>query len=109
MLLPAAQWGEKRGTMTNSERLVVCSDKFLTPPGEAKPYWWIFTQVAKVMGYKRDFDFRTHEEIWDEYRLSTAGTPCDQMGMTNERLEKTSLQWPCPNPRHPGTLRQIYT
>ena len=106
VLFPAAQWGEKRGTMTNSERLVVRSDKFLTPPGEAKSDWWIFTQVAKVMGYKRDFDFRNHEEIWDEYRLLTAGTPCDQMGMTNERLANTSLRWPCPNPRHPGTLRR---
>ena len=106
VLLPAAQWGEKRGTMTNSERLVVRSEKFLEPPGEAKPDWWIFSQIAKVMGYKRDFDFHNHEEIWDEYRLLTAGTPCDQMGMTNERLEKTSLRWPCPNPRHPGTLRR---
>ncbi len=106
VLLPAAQWGEKCGTMTNSERLVVRSDKFLDPPGEAKPDWWIFSQIAKVMGFKRDFDFHNHEEIWDEYRLLTAGTPCDQIGMTNERLEKTSLRWPCPNPRHPGTLRR---
>lgn len=106
VLLPAAQWGEKRGTMTNSERLVVRSEKFLDPPGEAKPDWWIFSQVAKVMGYKRDFDFHNHEEIWDEYRFLTAGTPCDQMGMTNERLKTTSLRWPCPNPRHPGTLRR---
>ncbi|MYB65931.1 nitrate reductase [Candidatus Poribacteria bacterium] len=106
VLLPAAQWGEKSGTMTNSERLVVRSDKFLEPPGEAKPDWWIFSQIAKVLGYKRDFDFHNHEEIWDEYRLLTAGTPCDQMGMTNERLKTTSLRWPCPHPRHPGTLRR---
>ena len=106
VLLPAAQWGEKRGTMTNSERLVVRSEKFLEPPGDAKPDWWIFSQIAKVMGYKHDFDFHNHEEIWDEYRLLTAGTPCDQMGMTNERLKTTSLRWPCPNPRHPGTLRR---
>lgn len=106
VVLPAAQWGEKRGTMTNSERLVVRSDKLLDPPGDAKPDWWIFSQIAKVMGFKRDFDFHNHEEIWDEYRLLTAGTPCDQMGMTNERLEKTSLRWPCPNPRHPGTRRR---
>ena len=106
VLLPAAQWGEKQGTMTNSERLVVRSDQFLTPPGEAKPDWWIFTQVARAMGFKRNFDFYTAEEIWDEYRLLTAGTPCDQMGMTNERLAKTSLQWPCPHPRHPGTARR---
>ena len=106
VLLPAAQWGEKRGTMTNSERLVVRNDRFLDPPGEAKPDWWIFSQIAQVMGYKHDFDFHNHEEIWDEYRMLTAGTPCDQMGMTNERLKTTSLRWPCPNPRHPGTLRR---
>ena len=96
VILPAAQWGEKQGTMTNSERLVVRSEQFLTPPGEAKPDWWIFTQVARAMGFKRNFDFYTPEEVWDEYRLLTAGTPCDQMGMTNERLAKTSLRWPCP-------------
>ena len=106
VILPAAQWGEKQGTMTNSERLVVRSDQFLTPPGEAMPDWWIFTQVARAMGFKRNFDFYTPEEVWDEYRLLTAGTPCDQMGMTNERLAKTSLRWPCPHPRHPGTPRR---
>ncbi len=106
VLLPAAQWGEKSGTMTNSERLVVRSDKFLEPPGEAKPDWWIFTQIAQVMGFKRDFDFRNLSEIWDEYRLLTAGTPCDQMGMTNDRLEKMSLRWPCPHTGHPGTHRR---
>ncbi len=106
VLLPAAQWGEKTGTMTNSERLVVRSDGFLTPPGEAEPDWWIFAQVARAMGFKRSFDFQAAEEIWDEYRMLTAGTPCDQMGMTNARLEKTSLRWPCPHPRHPGTQRR---
>ena len=106
VILPAAQWGEKQGTMTNSERLVVRSEQFLTPPSEAMPDWWIFTQVARAMGFKRNFDFYTPEEVWDEYRLLTAGTPCDQMGMTNERLAKTSLRWPCPHPRHPGTPRR---
>ena len=106
VLLPAAQWGEKRGTMTNSERLVVRSEQFLTPPGEAKPDWWIFAQVAKAMGFKQSFDFHSMEEIWDEYRMLTAGTPCDQRGMTNKRLAKTPLRWPCPHPRHPGTLRR---
>lgn len=106
VLLPAAQWGEKIGTMTNSERLVVRSEQFLTPPGEAMPDWWVFAQVARAMGFKQSFDFPSSEAVWDEYRLLTAGTPCDQVGMTNERLAKTSLRWPCPHPRHPGTLRR---
>ena len=106
VLLPAAQWGEKIGTMTNSERLVVRSEQFLTPPGEAMPDWWIFAQVAKAIGFKQSFDFHSSEAVWDEYRMLTAGTPCDQLGMTNERLAKTSLRWPCPHPRHPGTLRR---
>ena len=50
------------------------------------------------MGFKRHFDFYTAEEVWDEYRLMTAGTPCDQMGMTNERLAKTSLRWALSSP-----------
>jgi len=105
ILLPVAQWGEKVGTMTNSERLVVRSEKFLEPPGEAQPDWWIVSQVARAMRFN-GFDFSSAEAVWDEYRWLTAGTPCDQAGMTNERLAQGPLRWPCPHPKHPGTTRR---
>ncbi len=105
VVLPAAQWGEKCGTMTNSERLVIRSEKLLEPPGEARPDWWIAARVAREMGFT-GFDFERIEEIWDEYRPLTRGTPCDQWGMTNERLQRGPLRWPCPDESHPGTARR---
>jgi anaerobic selenocysteine-containing dehydrogenase len=105
VLLPAAQWGEKVGTMTNSERLVLRSVKFLDPPGEARPDWWIAAEVARAMGLD-GFGFSSAEEVWDEFRRLTAGTPCDMVGMLNPRLEKGPLRWPCPHPQHPGTERR---
>ncbi|MEM1211775.1 MAG: nitrate reductase [Planctomycetota bacterium] len=105
VLLPAAQWGEKSGTMTNSERLVMFSEKLIDAPGEAKPDWWVFAKVAKAMGFA-GFDFASSAEVWDEYRKLTAGTLCDQSGMTRQRLEDRPLRWPCPTPSHPGTARR---
>ena len=53
MLLPAAAWGEKDGTVTNSERRISRQRPFLPLPGEAKPDWWIVAQVAQRMGFAR--------------------------------------------------------
>lgn len=105
VLLPAAQWGEKVGTMTNSERLVVRSEKFLEPPGSARPDWWIVAEVGRAMGFE-GFGFGSEEAVWDEFRRLTAGTPCDMAGMLNDRLRKEPLRWPCPHPQHPGTERR---
>ncbi|MEM6391751.1 MAG: nitrate reductase [Planctomycetota bacterium] len=108
VLLPAAQWGEKSGTMTNSERLVMFSEKLIEPPGEAKPDWWVFAKIGRAMGFD-GFDFVTSAEVWDEYRKLTAGTLCDQAGMTRQRLEDAPLRWPCPTADHPGTARRYTT
>lgn len=105
-VLPAAQWIERDCTMTNSERMVTRNARLADPPGEAKPDWWIFSEVARYMGFS-GFDYEGIEQIWDEYRLLTVGRPCDQMGMTNERLAIESLQWPCPSEDHPGTRRRF--
>src|SRR5258706_663758 len=105
VLFPAAQWIEKTGTMTNSERRVIRTHQLATPPGDAKPDWWIFSRMAQAMGYP-GFDFECIEPIWDEYRTLTAGRPCDQYGITNERLKTETLQWPCPADDHPGTARR---
>ncbi len=104
-VLPTAQWIEKECTMTNSERRVTRNMKLAEPPAAAKPDWWIFSQVAQAMGYA-GFDFTDNRQIWDEYRQLTAGRPCDQAGMTNERLLEGPLQWPCPTADHPGTPRR---
>src|SRR6185437_7241392 len=71
VLLPAAAWGEKDGTVTNSERRISRQRAFLKLPGEAMPDWWIIREVATRMGFGRDFGYRAAHEIFDEHaRLS---------------------------------------
>jgi assimilatory nitrate reductase catalytic subunit len=67
VLLPAAAWGEKDGTVTNSERRISRQRAFLPLPGEAKPDWWIVTQVAKRMGFANAFAYRNAADIFREH------------------------------------------
>ena len=70
ILLPAQGWGEKDGTVTNSERRISRQRNFLLAPGEARPDWLILSQVAQRMGY-RGFDFDGAHAVFDEHaRLS---------------------------------------
>ena len=105
VLLPAATWGEKTGTMTNSERLVTRSRAVKSAPGRSVPDWQIVAAVGRAMGYD-GFDYTSPKQVWDEFRQTTAGTLCDLSGMTNDRLEQGGLHWPCPSEDHPGTERR---
>jgi assimilatory nitrate reductase catalytic subunit len=70
ILLPALGWGEKDGTVTNSERRISRQRAFLPSPGQARADWWIMCEVAQRMGYA-GFDFAEPHEIFDEHaRLS---------------------------------------
>jgi len=70
--LPAAAWGEKDGTVTNSERQISRQRAFLPLPGEAKPDWWIVAQVGRRMGWKTAFAFDNAADVYREHaRLST--------------------------------------
>ncbi|MDP9424062.1 MAG: molybdopterin-dependent oxidoreductase [Pseudomonadota bacterium] len=72
--LPAAAWGEKDGTVTNSERMVSRQRAFLPLPGEAMPDWWIVSQVAQRMGWRDAFSYDRPAQIWREHAgLSTYG------------------------------------
>lgn len=74
VLLPAMAWGEKDGTVTNSERRISRQRPFLAAAGEAKPDWWMFCEVAKRMGFADGFEFHSPHEIFVEHaRLSAAG------------------------------------
>jgi assimilatory nitrate reductase catalytic subunit len=71
VLLPAAAWGEKSGTVTNSERRISRQRAFLPPPGGSRPDWWIVCQVAKRMGFADGFEFESPASIFREHaRLS---------------------------------------
>ncbi len=67
VLLPAQAWGEKSGTVTNSERRITRQRAFLMPPAETRPDWWIICQVAKRLGFGAAFDFRSPSEIFREH------------------------------------------
>lgn len=67
VLLPAAAWGEKNGTVTNSERRISRQRPFLPLPGEAKPDWWIFAEVARRMGWGDAFAYRSAADVFREY------------------------------------------
>jgi assimilatory nitrate reductase catalytic subunit len=68
--LPALAWGEKDGTVTNSERRISRQRAFLQPPGEARADWWIVCEVARRMGFA-GFDYADAAAVFDEHaRLS---------------------------------------
>jgi len=67
VLLPALAWGEKSGTVTNSERRISRQRAFLPPPGEAKADWWIVCEVAKAMGFGKAFAYPNAAAIFREH------------------------------------------
>ncbi|WP_089214283.1 nitrate reductase [Sphingopyxis indica] len=70
--LPAAAWGEKDGTVTNSDRTISRQRALFPLPGEAMPDWWIVKEVARRMGWKNAFAYDRAADIWREHcRLST--------------------------------------
>jgi ferredoxin-nitrate reductase len=97
ILLPAAQWGEKTGTMTNSERVVTLCPQFRNPPGEAKADWEIFAEVGRRLGFTKEFSFTCSEAVYAEFVQLTRNRPCDVTGLNYQRLQQAGpIQWPCP-------------
>jgi assimilatory nitrate reductase catalytic subunit len=103
VLLPAAGWGEKDGTVTNSERRISRQRPFLPLSGEARPDWWIISEVAKRMGFGEAFPYMSAAEIFAEHAALSAfendGTrDFDLSGLTG--LDKRGfdalepVQWP---------------
>ncbi len=71
VLLPAHGWGEKEGTVTNSERRISRQRAFLPVTGEARPDWWAISEVARRMGHGRHFSYQSPADIFREHaRLS---------------------------------------
>lgn len=72
VLLPALAWGEKSGTVTNSERRISRQRAFLPPPGETKPDWWMINEVAKRLGFGSAFDYKCAADIFREHAQLSA-------------------------------------
>jgi assimilatory nitrate reductase catalytic subunit len=72
VLLPAQAWGEKSGTVTNSERRISRQRAFLAPPGEARPDWWIVSEVAKRLGFGPAFAYSSAADVFREHAALSA-------------------------------------
>ena len=72
ILLPAAAWGEKDGTVTNSERRISRQRAFLPPPGEARPDWWIVAEVGKRLGFEAAFSWPDPSAVFREHAALSA-------------------------------------
>jgi assimilatory nitrate reductase catalytic subunit len=103
--LPAAAWGEKDGTVTNSERRISRQRPFLRAPGEARPDWWIIGEVAKRMGFGAAFAYDSPAGIFAEHAalsaFENAGERDFDIG-AREHLDRQAyqdmepFQWPAP-------------
>jgi formate dehydrogenase major subunit len=98
VIFPAAAWSEDDGTFANSERRVNRVRKAVEPPGEARPNWWVFREVAGRLG--QEWKSKSGQEIWDKEVSELAPA---LGGIKYARLEGDGLQWPCPDKKHPGT------
>ena len=72
VVLPATGWGEKSGTVTNSERRISRQRSFLPVPGQARPDWQIIADVAKRMGWGDDFAYANEAAVFREYAALSA-------------------------------------
>ncbi|MCJ8520973.1 assimilatory nitrate reductase catalytic subunit [Pseudorhizobium tarimense] len=105
VLLPSLGWGEKSGTVTNSERRISRQRAFLDPPGEAQADWWQLAEVARRMGFGRAFAYEGPADIFSEHAalsaFENAGTRDFDIGAyggltINAYNEIAPFQWPQP-------------
>lgn len=98
VVLPAASWGEVDGVCVNTERRVQRMRKAVEPPGQARPDWWIISQLAQKLGFP-GFDYSEARDIFNEMcELSPI-----YHGLDWERIDRGEYQWPVPHKDHPGT------
>ena len=114
VVLPAAGWGEKDGTVTNSERCISRQRAFRQPPGEARPDWWMLCEIARRLGHGRGFRFRGAADIFREHaalsasendgrRVFDIGALAELSDAGYDRLQP--VQWPAPAGSAAGTRR----
>ncbi|MCG7371872.1 molybdopterin-dependent oxidoreductase [Pseudomonas luteola] len=112
LLLPAASWGEKEGTVTNSERRISHVRRAISAPGEARPDWAITLDFARRLESRLNpeqssrFAFPTPEALFEEYKHLTAGRDLDLSGISYSLIDAYGpQQWPFPTGASQGTPR----
>ncbi len=111
VLFPAQTWGEREGTVTNSERCISRQRAFLPTPGQARPDWWILQQIARRMGFAEAFAYRNAADIFREHAALSAagndGTRDFDLGALADISDRdydtlVPVQWPLPAGRQPS-------
>lgn len=114
LLLPATTWGEKDGTVTNSERRISRVRPAVPAPMQARHDWRAVVDFAhrlerlmpgRLNGQATLFPYDTPEAIWNEHRESTRGRDLDITGMSYAMLEQSPQQWPLPEGAATGKAR----
>ncbi len=100
VVLPATAFGETDGVQTNTERRVQRLRQAVPPVGEAKPDWWIVSEIAKRMGLP-GFAYESAKEVFNEL-CEVSPT---YAGLDWDRIEDGEYHWPVPHRDHPGTPR----
>jgi len=112
LMLPAAIWGEKEGTYTNSERRVSKVNRAVQPPGEAKTDFEIFLGLAKKLGCDDALfpGWTQPRDAFDEWKRVSAGRLCDYSGITYEFIEQNGgVQWPFPKDTTQVATTRLYS
>jgi len=111
LLIPATTWGEKSGTVTNSERRISRVRPAVPAPGEARDDWAIAVELGRRLearlrpGAATLFPYPDAESVWNEHRESTRGRDLDITGLSYARLEAGPAQWPFPSGADEGLAR----
>lgn len=110
LLLPATTWGEKEGTVTNSERRISRVRPAVPAPGTARHDWEIVVDFARRLERRLGrtaslFPYGSAESIWNEHRESTRGRDLDITGMSYAMLEQAPQQWPLAEGTSTGKVR----
>jgi assimilatory nitrate reductase catalytic subunit len=107
VVLPAVQWAEESGTMTNLEGRVLLRNQAVAPPPGVRSELAVLSELATRLGAPG----RWSDEpavVFDELRAASAGGAADYSGITYERIaDEDGVFWPCPAPSHPGTPRMF--
>jgi assimilatory nitrate reductase catalytic subunit len=111
LVLPAAIWGEKEGTYTNSERRVSKVNKAVEPVGEARSDFDIFLGVAERLGCREELfpAWGSPRDAFEEWRIVSRGRLCDYSGITYDLLaEHGAVQWPLAAGEAPAPATRLY-
>ena len=111
LVLPAAIWGEKEGTYTNSERRVSKCNKAVNAPGEARSDFDIFLAVAEKLGCREELypGWNSVEDAFNEWRHVSRGRLCDYSGISYRMLaEQGAVQWPLAEGAEPASVSRLY-